>query len=389
MRGVEGSVKWFSNRKGFGFITASNNALTEEIFVHQTGIVTDGQFRTLEDDSKVKFDVEKEADSGRLKAVNVTNLDGSPIVPPPRQPRRARGGPKEDGDGEGGADTKENDTTDNAKTDDAGPAKEGGGNKNGRNRGGAGGRPRGGAGGGGTGGGGAGGAGGGGGGNNNRRNGRRNNNNKGEGNADGGAAATEGGTDKDGEGNAAASTREPPFHTKLSEDLRTQITAKGIVLGNRTTIDVALAPHARIKLGQGGYAGICLQTAIVGEGTYVCDPATALVTFTWTRAIQCTANAWQPYEPSQLLPSFSLLDENVGPVQPNETAATLWGADKPDPRDAFEANGFQMRRIVLTRPPNNSHNHRFRGRGGGRGGGGGGGRRNNKDQAGMATGPAE
>lgn len=162
--------------------------------------------------------------------------------------------------------------------------------------------------------------------------------------------------------------------------MRTKIGDKGIVLGNRTTIDVALTPHARIKLGQGGYAGICLQTAIVGEGTYVCDPETALVTFTWVRAIKCStdgAAAWQPYDASQLLPSFSLLDENVEPVQPNETAATLWGADKPDPRDAFEANGFQMRRIVLTRPPNTSHNHRYRGRGGG--GGRGGGRRSNNN----------
>ena len=47
MTGVQGTVKWFSNRKGFGFIT-SPDALSEEIFVHQTGIVTDGQFRTLE-----------------------------------------------------------------------------------------------------------------------------------------------------------------------------------------------------------------------------------------------------------------------------------------------------------------------------------------------------
>ena len=47
MTGVEGTVKWFSNRKGFGFLTPVNSTLTEEIFVHQTGIVTNGQFRTL------------------------------------------------------------------------------------------------------------------------------------------------------------------------------------------------------------------------------------------------------------------------------------------------------------------------------------------------------
>ena len=51
--------------------------------------------------------------------------------------------------------------------------------------------------------------------------------------------------------------------------------------------------------------------------------------------------------------------ENVGPVKPDETAATLWGDDKPEPKEAFEANGFQMRRVVLTRPPG-----RFGGRNG-------------------------
>ena len=47
--GVQGTVKWFSNKKGFGFIapTSDNTPTQEEIFVHQTAIVTDGQFRTL------------------------------------------------------------------------------------------------------------------------------------------------------------------------------------------------------------------------------------------------------------------------------------------------------------------------------------------------------
>ena len=38
-------------------------------------------------------------------------------------------------------------------------------------------------------------------------------------------------------------------------------------------------------------------------------------------------------------------------VGPEETAATLWGADKSDPKDALVENAFKMKNIVLTRPP--------------------------------------
>lgn len=38
---------------------------------------------------------------------------------------------------------------------------------------------------------------------------------------------------------------------------------------------------------------------------------------------------------------------DVLPVGTDETAETLWG-DKPDPKMSLEANGFQMRRVVLT-----------------------------------------
>lgn len=45
----KGTVKWFSNRKGFGFITpSSDDAPTkEDIFVHQTAIVVEGNYRTV------------------------------------------------------------------------------------------------------------------------------------------------------------------------------------------------------------------------------------------------------------------------------------------------------------------------------------------------------
>lgn len=44
---------------------------------------------------------------------------------------------------------------------------------------------------------------------------------------------------------------------------------------------------------------------------------------------------------------LSILAANVIPVGSGETAETLWG-DKPDPKEALEANGFLMRRVVLT-----------------------------------------
>jgi len=45
----QGTVKWFSNKKGFGFIapTSDDAPTKDEIFVHQTAIVTDGAYRTL------------------------------------------------------------------------------------------------------------------------------------------------------------------------------------------------------------------------------------------------------------------------------------------------------------------------------------------------------
>ena len=45
----QGTVKWFSNKKGFGFIapTSEDCPAKGEVFVHQTAIVTDGAYRTL------------------------------------------------------------------------------------------------------------------------------------------------------------------------------------------------------------------------------------------------------------------------------------------------------------------------------------------------------
>jgi hypothetical protein len=42
------------------------------------------------------------------------------------------------------------------------------------------------------------------------------------------------------------------------------------------------------------------------------------------------------------------LQGNIAAVVADETPSSLWGEDKPDPKDALAKEGFQMRRVVLT-----------------------------------------
>ena len=50
---VRGTVKWFNNQKGYGFITPENG---KDVFVHHTAIKGDG-YRTLEEGQAVEFDI--------------------------------------------------------------------------------------------------------------------------------------------------------------------------------------------------------------------------------------------------------------------------------------------------------------------------------------------
>lgn len=54
MSTATGKVKWFSNVKGFGFITVEGEG---DVFVHHTEITADG-YRTLEEGQDVKFELE-------------------------------------------------------------------------------------------------------------------------------------------------------------------------------------------------------------------------------------------------------------------------------------------------------------------------------------------
>ena len=51
-----GTVKWFNDSKGFGFISPSDGSA--DVFVHFSAIAGNGGFRTLSEGQSVKFDVE-------------------------------------------------------------------------------------------------------------------------------------------------------------------------------------------------------------------------------------------------------------------------------------------------------------------------------------------
>ncbi len=63
-----GTVKWFSDSKGFGFITPENG---EDVFVHHTAIQSDG-FKSLSEGDQVEFEVEQ-GEKGS-KASNVVKI---------------------------------------------------------------------------------------------------------------------------------------------------------------------------------------------------------------------------------------------------------------------------------------------------------------------------
>ncbi len=65
---AQGTVKWFNESKGFGFITSEDGS---EVFVHHTSIQGNG-YKTLAEGDKVSFDIEKGPKGP--KAVNVVRL---------------------------------------------------------------------------------------------------------------------------------------------------------------------------------------------------------------------------------------------------------------------------------------------------------------------------
>jgi CspA family cold shock protein len=64
----EGTVKWFNERKGYGFITQDEGP---DVFVHHESIMGSG-FKTLDENDRVRFET-TDGPKG-LKAINVERL---------------------------------------------------------------------------------------------------------------------------------------------------------------------------------------------------------------------------------------------------------------------------------------------------------------------------
>lgn len=65
----EGTVKWFNDRKGYGFVSRADG---EDVFIHFSNIAQEG-FKSLKEGDKVSFDVQ-DTERG-LQAVNVVKAN--------------------------------------------------------------------------------------------------------------------------------------------------------------------------------------------------------------------------------------------------------------------------------------------------------------------------
>ncbi|MFL2988306.1 cold-shock protein [bacterium] len=68
---LKGTVKWFNNQKGFGFITPAEGGDGKDLFVHMTSIQMEG-YKTLKDGQDVEYEV-GEGEKGPA-AMNVVPL---------------------------------------------------------------------------------------------------------------------------------------------------------------------------------------------------------------------------------------------------------------------------------------------------------------------------
>ncbi len=94
---MNGIVKWFNSRKGYGFITPEGTpegAENADVFVHHSNIKMEG-FRVLYQNDKVTFDVEDGQKGKEAKNVNI--VERAP------RPKRKRGPRTPKAEGEEGA----------------------------------------------------------------------------------------------------------------------------------------------------------------------------------------------------------------------------------------------------------------------------------------------
>ena len=84
---AEGTVKWFSSEKGYGFITPDDGS--KDLFVHFSSISGDG-YRSLDDGARVNYESE-DGPKGPV-ATNVSELSGWPAYLRRPAPPHALGG---------------------------------------------------------------------------------------------------------------------------------------------------------------------------------------------------------------------------------------------------------------------------------------------------------
>ncbi len=64
---AEGTVKWFSDQKGYGFIEQDGG---QDLFVHHTGINGSG-FKSLHEGQRVRFEIETSQKGPKAKNVEI------------------------------------------------------------------------------------------------------------------------------------------------------------------------------------------------------------------------------------------------------------------------------------------------------------------------------
>jgi CspA family cold shock protein len=66
---AQGTVKWFNNEKGYGFIAVDGG---QDVFVHFTAIQADG-YRTLDEGQRVEFEVAQGPKGPQADAVRIVS----------------------------------------------------------------------------------------------------------------------------------------------------------------------------------------------------------------------------------------------------------------------------------------------------------------------------
>jgi len=87
----QGVCKWFSNKKGYGFITiTSDNNKGDDVFVHQTKLQPKkSTFRTLQKGEHIEFNLE--TNEKGVQALNVTGINDTELLCDNSRPNNYRG----------------------------------------------------------------------------------------------------------------------------------------------------------------------------------------------------------------------------------------------------------------------------------------------------------